>query len=161
MRIDDIFKRFSQINDMFNDELIEISVKQHTISLMFNESMLSFYQLGVLFKSLPKDTVGFVTFFNEEIIVNIERLSTDILDNTNIFYPLVSLIEDFAKEICQCPSLEYSVSGQYMKCFLDKPGVRVSDLNKYEELLEAEGRGELEMHPQRAYFLFINENNIQ
>ena len=83
------------------------------------------------------------------------------MTDKDVFYPFLKTIEDFAEKICTCPSLEFVITGQYMKCFLDKPGLRVEDLNHYEEILNAKGKGELELHPQRAYLFFINSSYIE
>lgn len=158
MKIDELFEAFNRINTSLGDEILEISVKKHQISIIIEDSLFYFPYVHALLKSTYNHNEAYVTTHQDRIIFTLGALSTGQLHEANMFYPLIELIEQFAEEICQCPSLEYVISKQYIKCFLDKPGLKLDDLKKYEEILSADGLGELEMHPQRPYLLFINEN---
>ena len=76
--------------------------------------------------------------------------------SNNPFLTLNKLIIEISETICKCPALEIVFSGQYLKCYLDKPGLTTEDLKSYERIFDSEGT--LELHGQRPYLLFINED---
>lgn len=149
-----LFDSFVSLNKKMNNEVLELSVKQHQISILCNDSLLSFESIN----SINISDESFVSTHNDNLYLVIGGLSPDNIKDYEIFHPFMEIIWKFAEEICQCPSLEYKISEQYIKCFLDKPGLKANDLKKYEAILEADNKGELELHPQRAYLLFINED---
>lgn len=155
--IEDLFKKFIDINKLCNDNLLEISVKQHQVTLMFEETLIHFAD----FLKLPFTEQSYITTYNDNLFITIENLSLENMEESNPLYIFISVISQLYETICTCPSLEFVITGQYMKCFLDKPGLRVEDLNHYEEILNAKGKGELELHPQRAYLFFINSSYIE
>ena len=150
-KIEKLFSDFKKINDICSNDLVEISVKQHQITLMFDTSLL--YFSGI--EKLPYLSNGFITTFGDNLFITIEVTeSTKEIYKEEYYKNFFDVIRIFAEKICQCPSLEYVVSNQYIKCFLDKTNLTVNDLKTYEDVLGAEGQ--LELHPQRAYLLFIN-----
>lgn len=157
-KIESLFDNFMEINNIMDGNLIEISVKQHQITLLFNDSVLRFSDLNKLV-GLYYNEESFITTQNDEIFrISFANISFDLIEKTNVFYLFMSLIKEMADKICTCPSLEFVVSKEYIKCFLDKPGITINDLKKYEEILDAEDKAVLDFHPQRPYLLFINEN---
>lgn len=156
--INNLFETFGLLNTTMDNQILEMSVKQHQITFIMKESILYFPYVNKLTKHITNYNESYVTTHNDVLYFIIGDLSTKNLDEGDLLYPFVSLIEKFADKICQCPSLEYVVSNQYIKCFLDKPGLKLTDLEEYELILGAANKSELEMHPQRPYLLFINEN---
>ena len=156
MNLKDLFKQTKVISELLNGELLEISVRQHQVTISVKEPMLSLPYVKEILNSAKNSSDSFVSTKNDVLYFTIGGLSKKI-GKKNVFYPFIDIITSFADNICACPSLEFIISNQYMKCFLDKPGLKVSDLMDYEDILEAEGKGELELHPQRPYLLFINE----
>lgn len=159
--INQLFNSFNQINEKCDNKLLEISVKKTQITFIFNDSLIFFPNFSSFFDKMsynPEES--FITSYDEKINVTFGGVYENKIDEDNIFYPFMNVITKFADEICACPSLEYIISGLYLKCFLDKPGISVDDLKKYETILEAEGKGGLELHPQRPYLLFVNEENF-
>ena len=162
MKLDDLFNRTKEIDEMLGNQLLEISVKQHSITISITESMIHFLHAEKLIimvagmKGASKKS--FISTHNDIIYFTFEDLSTDKMMEKDPLRLFMETIEDFAEKICTCPALEFIISNQYLKCFLDKPGLTIENLSEYEEVLEAKGKGELELHPQRPYLLFINEN---
>ena len=155
--IQKLFKDFINLNEVFDGQLLEISVKQHQIVLLFNESVY-FNDLERILKNSEDYTESYISIYENYLCVIVGGFSDD-LNKQNEFYNFLLVIRKMSQEICQCPALEYVVSAQYIKCYLDKTGLGIEDLIKYEEILGAKDKGELEMHPQRPYFLFINEGD--
>lgn len=158
MKIKKLFEKFNEINDILGGHLTEISVKQHQITFLVQESLLEAQPLMELLNSVDSYTDSFITTRDDVLYISIGRLSLDSMSKKDILYPFVYIITSFAQKICTCPSLEFIVAKEYIKCFLDKPGLKISDLKTYEDILGVKGKGELELHPQRPYLLFINEN---
>ena len=152
--IQKLFNDFNNINKLLDDQLLEISVKQHQITLLLNKS-LYFNNLQKILDYINQEK-SYITFHNDFLCVVLGGFEDEV-DKKSLFYNFLSIIKEMSVEICQCPALEYVVSSQYVKCYLDKTGLNIEDLVKYEKILKAEAKGELEMHPQRPYMLFINE----
>lgn len=158
MKLNELFKQVGLINKMLDGQLLEISVRQHQVTLSIKDSLVYFPQIKKML-DFSDDSKSFVSFSDDIFYFVFVNLSSEDMTDKDIFYPFLKTIEDFAEKICTCPSLEFIISPQYLKCFLDKPGLKVGNLREYEEVLGAEGEGELELHPQRPYLLFINENS--
>ena len=159
--ISKLFKTFNEVNKECDYKLLEISVKKTQIKFIFKESLIFFPSIVSFLETVPYDPEeSFITFYDERINITFGGIYENKLQKDNIFYPFMNVITQFAEEICACPSLEFVISELYLKCFLDKPGIGVDDLKKYEEILNAEGKGGLELHPQRPYLLFVNEEEF-
>ena len=159
-RIEKLFKGFNTINQICNTKLIEISVKQRQITFIYDDSLVFFSDFSDFFYGINQKTAeeSYVTFYDEKLHITFGGLELDNMEKGNVFKPFLETIKEFADNICTCPSLEFVISELYIKCFLDKPNLGVSDLKKYEDILEAEGG--LELHPQRPYLLFVNEGEF-
>ena len=151
MKLNELFKQVGLINKMLDGQLLEISVRQHQVTLSIKDSLVYFPQIKKML-DFSDDSKSFVSFSDDIFYFVFVNLSSEDMTDKDVFYPFLKTIEDFAEKICTCPSLEFIISPQYLKCFLD-------NLREYEEVLGAEGEGELELHPQRPYLLFINENS--
>lgn len=155
--IESLFENFNLLNQSLDNQILEISVKQHQINIIIKDPLFYFSTIKNVEKFVFNPRNSYITIHQDHIIISITDLSTENIDVGNLLYPFLLIIEEFAEKICTCPSLEYVMSKQYIKCFLDKPGLKIEDLQKYEEILQTNGLAELEMHPQRPYLLFINE----
>lgn len=154
---DKLFNVFNGLRgDLEENSILEISVKQDQISLLLKEPMLNFKDFSVINDYIEKGDV-YTILTQEQLYVMIDDPVFSEKTSSPFAY-LMQIIQKMAEEICTCPVLEYSVTDTYIKCFLDKPGLKIDDLHKYEEILEVVGDAELELHAQRPYLLFINMN---
>lgn len=158
MKSNKLFEQFDKINELLEGHLTEISVKQHQVTIMIHESLLEISPLMDFLDSINDYQDTYITTKDEVFYVTIGGLSIDSISKKNILYPFVETITSFSEKICTCPSLEFVIAKEYIKCFLDKPGLRVSDLKLYEEILGQKEKGELQLLLQRPYLLFINDN---
>lgn len=149
-KIQKIFNIFKYYDELFGENLVEISVKQTQLTFFIRDSI----KIQSLIKSFRAYPDAEILFYNDFLILRIEQLDIE-KEKEAPFYDLLDVINQMSEKICQCPALEYVVSENYIKCFLDKVGLGITDLAEYEEILEAEN-STLELHPQRAYLLFIN-----
>lgn len=159
-KIEELFSLVEEINRQLENLLLEISVKRHQISFLINYDVIRFNGIQSLLELADKNNYdeSFLSYDKNNDIFSflIGGLSLEEIDEKNILYPFLCTIEKMAQEICSCPSLEFVISPQYIKCYLDKPGLKISDLSNYEKIFNAEGQAELELHPQRPYLLFLN-----
>lgn len=154
---DKLFNVFNGLRgDLEENSILEISVKQDQISLLLKEPMLNFKDFSIINDYIEKGDV-YTILTQEQLYVMIDDPVFSEKTSSPFAY-LMQIIQKMAEEICTCPVLEYSVTDTYIKCFLDKPGLKIDDLHKYEEILEVVGDAELELHAQRPYLLFINMN---
>lgn len=154
---DKLFNIFNVLRgDLEENSILEISVKQDQISLLLKEPMLNFKDFSIINDYIEKGDV-YTILTQEQLYVMIDDPVFSEKTSSPFAY-LMQIIQKMAEEICTCPVLEYSVTDTYIKCFLDKPGLKIDDLHKYEEILEVVGDAELELHAQRPYLLFINMN---
>lgn len=156
MKTQKLFEDFYKLNTILEGRLVEISVRQHQIALVIDKT----FKLSLIerfMSSIPSLDEAFLTFHDDHLYLIVEEInSKDIVNTQSLFYNFMKVIGIMSEEICQCPALEYVISSQYIKCYLDKNGLTVSDLEKYEEILESDVPAEIELHPQRPYVLFIN-----
>ena len=92
----------------------------------------------------------YVITFEEEVHYIIPNIQDIKNTKPHVF---MKVIREMAEEICQCPSLEFVVSPFYVKCYLDKPGLYLEDVQKYDDILK--DNGTLELHTQRPYMLYV------
>ena len=159
MKTKNLFDDFAKLNTVLKGKLVEISVRQHQIALVVDKT-LSVGQIRRFLPVIPSTKDAFITFHENYLYFIIEELNYKDISTKSCIHNFMQVINAMSEEICQCPALEYVVSSQYIKCYLDKTGLTISDLSKYEKILESENPAELEMHPQRPYLLFINNEGL-
>lgn len=153
-----MFDMFYKIQELIEfDTIVEISIKQHHITIQLKSPNMLYFSdvLSLSHDTLVTPQSSYVTNDNDIIYLMIEDIPDDIETITSDFKIFVQVIRFLAENICQCPSLEYVISGQYIKFFLDKPGFKLEDLKKVEDLFGMECT--LELAGPRPYILFINE----
>lgn len=156
--LDSMFGIFKEIEEYVpKSNLIEISVRQHRISLYLRNDDIIYLSdvLNLCHDVLvnPEDTI--ITPDEKGFYILIEEIPDEV-NQSSKFKELVQVIRYMAEHICQCPALEYVISSHYIKCFLDKPGIKLSEIQKMEELFGEECT--LELSAGRPYALFINTN---
>ena len=161
------YDMFEEVVDLLNDlPLVEISLKRSQITLIFDKEIIPLNKTRFLLDHLVNIDVesGFPYFTSlndipmiviPDLKYNVDNLKVKF-NEKNIFAAIVILIDTIAQKICSCPSLEIVFSSNYIKCYLDKPGLTVDDLKAYENLF-GDQQGTLELHAQRPYLLFVNE----
>lgn len=150
--MNELFNEFNDINQKLEQELIEISVRQHQISYIFEGNTLGLKDietLTCLTLNYDLDRSYLMTQEGDFLVVTFDSWE----DKSTFFKKYIKEISD---KICQCPAIEFVVSAQYIKCYLDKGGLTVDDLVAYEKIMGATGT--LEVTTQRPYLLFINES---
>lgn len=163
----DLFKSFNGIQQRRKDvKILEISVRQGQILIIFEKELIplrAFIDLSEMARVkdsssslLPKySSIGFIGE-NPSLIIDTNNFKSDLFKFSDIFQVLIDAIEYAADNICKCPALEIVFSDKYIKCYLDKPGITLEDVSKYEQMFNS--KGTLELFGQRPYLLLINDN---
>lgn len=155
--IDEVFQSFYSINQLLESEVVEISVKRSQLVFTFlDELIITMDDLLVLNKLDDNLTVSDVTCFQNRLYIAIRDIDSDKVKNDSVFYPLMIMIKQLRDLVCSCPALEYVVSGEYIKVFLDVPNIKVSDLMKTLDAFKQDPF--VELTGDRPYLLFINED---
>lgn len=156
--LETMFGLYKEIEDYMPDsDLVEISVRQHQISLCLKNLDMIYLSdtLSLSHDTLvnPKNT--YITINEKEYYIIIENIEDEVMPSSK-FAKFVQVIRYMAEHICQCPALEFAISPYYIKCFLDKPGIKLAEIQKLEELFGEECS--LELSVNRPYALFLNTN---
>ena len=154
---DTMFKTFLKIADIIpRSHVKEISVKQHQIVLRLDSKVFCLADaLSITHDIMVDPSSTYVTEFEGEFRLIIDDIPDDIAHLNSDFKPLVEVIRYMSEHICTCPMLEYVLSDMYIKCYLDKPGLKLEDIKKLEELFKSQCT--LELTGQRPYALFVLE----
>lgn len=155
-----LFDSFNQISEIFNNNVVEISVKRHQISLELNQKTILLQDIDKFYNQVKVLQDSFIAT-NEDSLFIVCGLSEGVLEDTEmqgLFKDFISVTEEIFEKVCKCPVFEFVVSDKYIKIYLDKQGLTTEDLNAYEEIFQLKGEGTLELHPQRPYLLFVNTN---
>lgn len=155
-----LFEAYNKISKIFNDNLIEISVRRHEITLEFDEKIVLLDNINHFYKKSPITEGSFIAS-NEDSLFLVCKLDDDILEDKEkqgLFKDFISITNEIFEKVCKCPVFEFIISDKYIKMYLDKQGLTTSDLEAYETIFKEEGEGTLELHVQRPYLLFVNVN---
>ena len=161
----DLFKVFNEISNLRKDlKIVEISLRQGQFLIIFEPGIIPLNAFEKISKAVRKSDNGLlpiyssIGFINENpaLIINTNNFKSDQFEFSPTFEVLDKVITYAAENICKCPALEIAFSSQYIKCYLDKPGITTEDISKYEEMFLL--RGTLELFGQRPYLLLINDD---
>ena len=162
----DLFKSFNDIQHRRSDvKILEISIRQGQILIIFEKDLIPLRALMDLSEMVrvkesssllsKYSSIGFIGE-NPSLIIDVNNFKSDLFKFSDIFQVLIDTIEYAADNICKCPALEIVFSDKYIKCYLDKPGITLEDVSKYEQMFNS--KGTLELFGQRPYLLLINDN---
>lgn len=155
--IDEAFQSFYSIDQLLESEVMEISVKRSQLVFTFlDELMITMDDLLVLNKLDDNLTVSDITCFQNRLYIAIRNIDPAKVKGDSIFYPLMTVITHLRDLVCSCPALEYVISKEYIKVFLDVPNIKVSDLMKTFDVFKQDPF--VELTGDRPYLLFINED---
>ena len=152
------FHALSELNSQLENNIVEISVKSSQMVLSFDEDYIIRRPDILTIDSLDTIlSISYITCFNDKIFVTFEGLDDSIMKASTCshlqnIYAIISMLRE---ELCSCPALEFIISEQYLKIFLDIPNVQVS--NMFHLNVEFSQDGFLELGADRPYLLYINE----
>lgn len=153
--IENAFSTIEYINEQLDIDVLEVSVKKSQIVFTFADGlMISMKDLLALHRLDKKYGVTDVTCFQNRLYVAIRDI--DSIESGSVyeyFYEIITVLRDL---VCTCPALEYIISKEYIKVFLDVPNIQVSSLWKLVDVFKQDPF--VEFSGDRPYLLFINED---
>jgi len=159
--ISSAFKAIEELNSDFDNKIIEISVKQSQMTFTFeDETIISDVDVMRIFNLHPAIPRADITCFNNRLYVSIRDLYEKLMrsetmeENLRALYEIIIVLRD---NLCQCPALEYAISEEYIKIYLDVPNIQLSNLNKVNDILKQDPFVEFTF--DRPYLLYINEGD--
>lgn len=154
----DLFDQFDKINNQLDNNVVELSIKKSRISLSFeNGDVLKIDDIKKINKICDKFNVGEINTFHDVLYVHFTELQEENItdDDKCPISKLYNLIFKLRDILCTCPALEYIISGDYLKVFIDLPNIKIVDISKLDRLFKSEGF--LELNMQRPYVLYIRD----
>lgn len=154
----EMFEDFNKINEKLDNKIVELSVKQSRITLSFDDmSLLKIDDIEKINSISRNFSVSEITAFQDVLHIHFSDLSEENLSDKDIcslanFYRVILILRD---NLCTCPALEYIVSEDYLKIFIDLPNIKVKDVSNLDQLFNAEGF--LELNIQRPYVLYVKD----
>lgn len=159
IKVNEIINIFNEVSKLTHNALLEISIKKSRINFEFKEAGLVHVHdiMYLLEDDLIKEDYLYLTTLDDKIYLTYD-CSDDVMHNnipnSSLFKELFELLEEVGEHICQCPALEYIISQDYIKVYIDKPNIDYNDLS---DLSKVFGQSfTLELQKQRPYCLFIN-----
>lgn len=153
-----LFDRFDKLNQVLENKIAEISVKQSRITFDFeDQSILPMSDLKKINESSGAFSVSEVAAFQDRLFVIFDELDEGDYE-PEFEKPLgciYSFIFTLREKLCTCPMLEFQIAKNYIKIYIDVPNVYVQNLAEIEEIMHA--KGTVESNGQRNYLLYVRD----
>lgn len=153
-----MFSAFDKLNDFEGSQrIIEVSVHQNQITLVFDSDNIIYMDvLADIEKIIDPVKITDITLFDNVLRASCRNLN-DLTPEEKVivknpFCLFKWTIDQISDVVCKCPSLEFSISDVFIKCYIDKPNIALEDLVKLDNIFNA--KGVLELGHQRAYVLY-------
>lgn len=162
--IKELFSYFDEVNKGLKNPILEISIKQSQMVFCFEDlSTIAIPDLMTLNNNCCIIAATKVTAFQDIIHVHFEDLSDELVlqreKNKELKdIPILKLFDFIFRlkdQLCSCPNLEYAISDDYIKIYIDVPNLNVKQLYNIDKLLKSDGI--LEVNTQRPYILYVKD----
>lgn len=153
-----MFELFDKINFNLENNIAEISFKQSQMSITFeDQTIVSLDDLMELQCIENQYAITSISTFNECLHVIFSNLDETLINKVTVepYSFLYSFIFNLKEILCSCPALEYVISSNYIKIYLDLPNIYARDIINVDKELNSEGI--LELSSQRPYLLYAKD----
>lgn len=153
-----MFEFFDKINFILENNIAEISFKQSQISITFeDQTIVSLDDLMKLQSIESQYSITSISTFNECLHVIFSNLDETLINKVTAepYSFLYSFIFELKEILCSCPALEYVISSNYIKIYLDLPNIYARNIINVDKKLDSEGV--LELSSQRPYLLYVKD----
>ena len=159
IKVSKVVNIFNKILKLTHNSLLEISIKKSRVNFEFKESNLIHIRdiIDLLTDEFIDEDYLYLTALGDNIHLTYEcgdKVMHNDIPVNSLFKDLFDLLEEVGEHICQCPALEYVISENYIKVFIDKPNIESNDLYNLKQVFGQEFT--LELQKQRPYCLFLN-----
>ena len=153
-----LFEEFDKIDDKLSNNIAEISIKQSRIAITFeDQTVLDMGDIYALDGLEAQFSISNIATFDECLYVIFENLDTQLINTIQVkpFSMLYAFIFDLKEYLCSCPALEYVISSNYVKVYLDLPNINIPDLMKVDDKLGQQSV--FQLTSQRPYLLYVKD----
>lgn len=160
--IEKAFESVENLSKKLDNNINEIYVRKTQMLFTFeDETIISYNDLTTLANMDKILGCTDITSFNNMIFVGFRNLNQELMQNEEInenLRNLYDIIGVLYEHVCQCPALEFVVSNQYLKVFLDSPNIHVSNLYALNNIFHQDPF--IELGSDRPYLLYIKESDL-
>ena len=153
----EIIEKFNFINNRLHNNVSEIHVKKKELSFTFeNQMIVDFDDLFHLNEIEDSLNINYIATLDDILYVVIPVAETKMIEPKR--HPLsfiFSFIYTLKDKLCSCPALEFVVSSDYIKIYLDMPNLDPKNIIELNELLESECV--IELSSARPYLLYVKD----
>mgnify|MGYP006391889965 CR=1 FL=1 len=153
-----MFEFFDKINSNLENNIAEISFKQSQMSIIFEDQTIVLWDdLMELQRIEDQYAITSISTFNECLHVVFSNLDETLINKVTVepYSFLYSFIFNLKETLCSCPALEYVISSNYIKIYLDLPNIYARDIVNVDKEINSEGI--LELSSQRPYLLYVKD----
>lgn len=153
-----MFEVFDKINSNLENNIAEISFKQSQMSITFEDQTIVLWDdLMELQRIEDQYAITSISTFNECLHVVFSNLDETLINKVTVepYSFLYSFIFNLKETLCSCPALEYVISSNYIKIYLDLPNIYARDIVNVDKEINSEGI--LELSSQRPYLLYVKD----
>lgn len=153
-----MFEFFDKINSNLENNIAEISFKQSQMSITFEDQTIVLWDdLMELQRIEDQYAITSISTFNECLHVVFSNLDETLINKVTVepYSFLYSFIFNLKETLCSCPALEYVISSNYIKIYLDLPNIYARDIVNVDKEINSEGI--LELSSQRPYLLYVKD----
>lgn len=155
----DFFNFVDKVNNSLDNKIREISVKQSKITFTFDDTViLQRKDFNVIDRLEDQIGISEITTFQDTLFISFLNLSEDMIPkkfSPDSIYGLYQFIISLREILCTCPALEFVISDNYLKVYLDLPNLYMKDVAEVDKFLNQGGI--LELSHQRPYVLYVKD----
>lgn len=153
-----MFELFDKINSNLENNIAEISFKQSQMSITFEDQTIVLWDDLMELQCIEDQyAITSLSTFNECLHVVFSNLDETLINKVTVepYSFLYSFIFNLKETLCSCPALEYVISSNYIKIYLDLPNIYARDIINVDKEINSEGI--LELSSQRPYLLYVKD----
>lgn len=156
--IEELFKSFEELNTILDNKIDVISVKRSRMTFDMQEhNIITRQDLEIIDNFCGDSFVQEITTFQDTLFISTNDLDDDffVKNQNNALAKIYSFIIELRSMLCTCPLLEFQISANYIKVFIDVPNLFVKDLASVDKYLQRDGI--IESANQRPYLLYVKD----
>lgn len=154
-----LFDAFEKLNNHSEQQkILEVSIQHNQITLLFDSNNIIYMDtLSEIEEIIAPVEITDITVFENGLRASCRDLTalkpTGKVINKNPFCLFKYVIDQIREIVCKCPALEFTITESYIKCYIDKPNMPLTDLVKLDDVFNEAGT--LELGHQRSYVLYV------
>lgn len=156
--IEELFKSFDELNTILENKISVISVRRSRITFDMEDSNILMRKDFDIIDNFCQDSfINEITTFQDTLFISTNDLPEDFFEKNkdNSLAKIYSFILELRSMLCTCPALEFQISSNYIKIYIDIPNLFIKDLLAVDKFLKRDGI--IEVSNQRPYLLYVKD----